>query len=85
MSHQVVVYSTPFCSHCLSARMLLESRGIDFEDINVMMTPGARQEMEQRSGRRTVPQIFIDGEHIGGNEELRKLDVTGDLNVKLGL
>jgi glutaredoxin 3 len=65
--------------------MLLESKGIAFEDINVMMTPGARQEMEQRSGRRTVPQIFIDGEHIGGNEELRKLDVTGDLNIKLGL
>lgn len=65
--------------------MLLDSKGIDFEDINVMMTPGARQEMEQRSGRRTVPQIFIDGEHIGGNEELRKLETSGDLDVKLGL
>lgn len=65
--------------------MLLESKDVVFEDINVMMTPGARQDMELKSGRRTVPQIFIDDEHIGGNEELRALDVAGDLNKKLGL
>ena len=65
--------------------MLLEGKGIAFEEINVLMVPGARQEMEQRSGRRTVPQIFIDGEHIGGNEELRTLDISGDLDRRLGL
>ena len=85
MSSQVVMYATPFCHHCSAARMLLEGKGIAFEETNVLMVPGARQEMEQRSGRRTVPQIFIDGEHIGGNEELRALDISGDLDRRLGL
>ena len=65
--------------------MLLEGKGVAFEEINVVMVPGARQDMEQRSGRRTVPQIFIGGEHVGGNEELRALDISGDLDRRLGL
>lgn len=71
--------------HCHAALALLESKGIDVEQINVAMVPGARAEMVEKSGRRSVPQIFIDGQHIGGNEELRALAVAGELDRRLGL
>ena len=71
--------------HCHAALALLERKGVDVEQINVAMVPGARAEMVEKSGRRSVPQIFIDGQHIGGNEELRALAVAGELDRRLGL
>ena len=71
--------------HCHAALALLESKGVDVEQINVAMVPGARAEMIEKSGRRSVPQVFIDGQHIGGNEELRALAVAGELDRRLGL
>lgn len=85
MPARILIYTSPFCMHCHAALALLERKGVDVEQINVAMVPGARAEMVERSGRRSVPQIFIDGEHIGGNDELRALDVSGELDRRLGL
>lgn len=71
--------------HCHAALALLAHKGADVEQIDVTMVPGAREEMVQKSGRRTVPQIFINGEHVGGNEDLRALDIAGELDNRLGL
>jgi glutaredoxin 3 len=81
---KVEIYTTPFCPYCVRAKMLLKRKGIDFDEIDVTMVPGARDEMVNRSGgRRTVPQIFIDGDGIGGSDELHLLDSQGALDRKL--
>src|SRR5260370_32901962 len=64
---EVEIYTTMFCPFCSRARALLERKGVDFTEIDIMEEPGRRDEMIRRAGgRRTVPQIFINGEHIGG-------------------
>lgn len=73
------IYGTEFCSYCAAARMLLKSRGLPYNDIKISNDPEARREMEQRSGRRSVPQIFIGGQPIGGFDELCELDESGEL------
>jgi glutaredoxin 3 len=81
---KIEIYTTPFCPFCVRAKALLKRKGIDFEEIDVTMVPGAREEMLERSGgRRTVPQIFIDGDGIGGSDELHVLESQGDLDRKL--
>ena len=78
---RVVVYSQPFCGYCSAAKRLLTAKGAPFTEINVMLEAGRRDEMIQRSGgRRTVPQIFIDGRHIGGYDDLSALDKAGELD-----
>jgi glutaredoxin 3 len=82
---KVELYTTQFCPYCTRARALLDRKGVAFTDINILDQPARRAEMIQRAGGRTsVPQIFIDGEHIGGSDELVALDHTGELDVKLG-
>jgi len=81
----VVMYSTRFCPYCLRAKDLLEHKGIEFDVISVDSDNVKRQEMMQLSGRSSVPQIFIDDDHIGGCDELYALDATGGLDSKLGL
>lgn len=81
---RIEVYGTEFCSFCAAARMLLERKGVAYEDISVSGDPAKRAEMQQRSGRRTVPQIFIDGRPIGGFDELRALEASGELDALLG-
>lgn len=77
----VELYTTPFCPYCHRAKALLKRKGIAFKEIDVTMVPGARDEMVKRSdGRRTVPQIFIDGRGIGGSDELYELDSDGALD-----
>jgi glutaredoxin 3 len=66
------------------AKALLEKKGANFEEIDVLMDRGAREEMEQKSGRRTVPQIFIGEEHVGGSDDLHELDRDGALDPLLG-
>jgi glutaredoxin 3 len=77
---QVVMYSSDWCGYCARARRLLEGKGIAFEEIDVDVVPGARQEMEARCGRDTVPQIFIGASHVGGCEELHALEAAGRLD-----
>ncbi len=80
------MYTTMFCPYCSRARTLLERKGVDFTEIDIMEGPGRRDEMIRRAGgRRTVPQIFIDGEHIGGCDDMMALDRAGGLDKKLGL
>ena len=78
---RVVVYSTPFCGYCGAAKRLLAGKGVEVTEIDVMFDPEQRRKMmEQSGGRRTVPQIFIDGRHIGGFDDLSALEANGDLD-----
>ena len=82
---RVVVYSTPFCGYCAAAKRLLTQKGAAFTEVDVMFDPKRRLEMIERSGgRQTVPQIFIDGRHIGGYDELSTLNQRGELDPLLG-
>jgi glutaredoxin 3 len=81
---RILVYSTPFCGYCAAAKRLLTAKGAQYTEIDVMMDPERRQEMLAKSGGlRTVPQIFIDGRHIGGFDELNALDKAGGLDPLL--
>jgi glutaredoxin 3 len=80
---RIVMYSTGWCGYCAQARALLESKNVAFEEIDVDSRPGARAEMITRSGRRTVPQIFIGETHVGGCDELLELEATGGLESLL--
>lgn len=82
---RVVMYSTPWCPYCIRARMLLKKKGVAFEDIDVAGKPALRREMEESSGRHTVPQIWINGEHVGGCDDLHALDHAGQLDTKLAV
>lgn len=77
---RVEVYTTAMCPYCVRAKRLLAARGIAYEEIDVGADAELRAEVVERSGgRRTVPQIFIDGEAIGGYDELAALDAAGKL------
>ena len=82
---EVIIYSTPFCPYCLRAKLLLEKKNISFKEIGVMGKPDKRREMESLSGGFTVPQIFINGDPIGGSDELVELEKSGKLNSLLGM
>lgn len=83
---RVEIYSTLFCPYCARAKSLLAKKGVDFINIDVIEDTSRRAEMVERSGgRQTVPQIFIDGEHIGGSDELYALERAGGLDAKLGI
>ena len=81
---KVEIYSTMFCPYCARARALLQRKGIAFTEIDLLEEPRRRDEMIRRSGRTSVPQIFINGEHIGGSDELAALERAGKLDAKLG-
>ena len=80
---KVQVYATGWCPYCARARQLLNSKGVEIEEIDVDARPGARAEMIARSGRRTVPQIFINQTHIGGCDDLIALNDRGGLDPLL--
>jgi len=81
---KVEVYSSMLCGFCYRAKKLLEQKGVDFTDIDVLASPRRRAEMVERSGGRTsVPQIFIDGRHIGGCDELYALEASHKLDEML--
>ncbi len=81
---QVEIYTTPICGYCALAKRLLTRKGIAFTEYDVMADPALRAEMTERSrGRRTVPQIFIDGAPIGGSDELHALERAGRLDRML--
>jgi glutaredoxin 3 len=80
---EVIIYSTAFCPYCVRARMLLDSKAATYHEIRVDLEPQHRREMEQKSARTSVPQIFIDDLHIGGFTELYALECNGDLDLLL--
>jgi len=78
---KVEVYSTQYCPFCTRAKALLKNKGVDFLEIDVTNDPAGREKMvELAGGRRTVPEIFINGKIIGGFDELRALDLAGKLD-----
>ena len=83
---EVELYTTMYCPYCTRARALLKRKNVAFVDIDIAEQPGRRTEMIRRAGgRSTVPQIFINGEHIGGCDDLVALDRAGGLDAKLGI
>jgi glutaredoxin 3 len=82
MAH-VTIYTRPFCGYCSRAVNVLEQKGADFTEIEAGMDPAKRQEMMQRSGRSTFPQIFVGDQHIGGCDDMLALDREGKLDPML--
>ncbi len=83
---EIEIYTTPFCPFCLWAKKLLDKKGVPYTEIDVTMKSGVRQEMIERAGgNRKVPQIFVDGAHIGDCDEIQALETAGELDVKLGI
>jgi glutaredoxin 3 len=80
----VTMYATSWCPYCDRARRLLAQKGVAFEEIDVESAPEKRAEMQNRSGRRSVPQIFIGDRHVGGSDDLQALEVAGKLDALLG-
>lgn len=82
----VLIYSKSTCPYCRRAKALLASKGISFEEVDLLDHPERRAEMiERASGRTTVPQIFIDGAGVGGCDDIHALDARGRLDAMLGL
>ena len=78
-----LMYVTDWCPYCDRARSLLADKGVTVLEIDVDAVPGAREEMRARSGRDTVPQIFIGESHVGGSDDLQALDADGRLDSLL--
>ena len=81
----VVLYGTRFCSFCIAARRLLDEKGITFEDISVDTDLDLRMEVMEKSGQRTVPQIWVGSTHVGGYSDLQALEISGDLDELLSI
>lgn len=80
---KVTMYSTRFCPYCMAARQLLEMKSVEYDDIAVDGAPEMRAEMMTKSGRHTVPQIWIGNTHIGGFDEISRLEHQGELDTLL--
>jgi len=80
MSAPVVMYTTGWCPYCARARTLLAGKGASVQEFDVEAQPEKRAEMQTRSGRRTVPQIFIGDQHVGGCDDLQALEDAGSLD-----
>ena len=80
---KIEIYTTPFCGYCARAKSLLDSKGADYEETDVMMDDKKRTEMRARANRTTVPQIFINGQHVGGSDDLAALEQAGKLDALL--
>jgi glutaredoxin 3 len=84
MTAKVEIYSSPFCGYCARAKALLSRKGVDYVDLDIYADGGLREQMVARAGgRTTVPQIFIDGRHVGGCDDIHALDAAGRLDPLL--
>jgi glutaredoxin 3 len=84
MTAKIEIYTSPFCGYCARAKALLERKGVTYIEFDVLERPSLREEMTRRAkGGTTVPQIFIDGRHIGGCDEMHALDAAGGLDPLL--
>lgn len=79
----IEIYTKPYCPYCERAKALLDSKGAEYKEIVASNDPALRKEMNERSGRATYPQIFIDGLHVGGCDDLVSLDSRGGLDPLL--
>ncbi|MEE4184952.1 MAG: glutaredoxin 3 [Gammaproteobacteria bacterium] len=84
-SATVIVYTTAWCGYCAAAKRLLNSKQVTFEEIAVDGNAELRAEIAERSGRHTVPQIFIDGRSVGGYDDIAALNASGELDRLLGI
>jgi len=82
---QVLMYTTAICPYCVRAKMLLQRKGVEYEERRIEGSRELMREMLERSQRRTVPQIFIGDFHVGGFDDLAELDVEGRLDELLGI
>lgn len=82
---KVEMYTKAMCPYCIRAKALLKSKGVEIIDIPAAMNRDKRREMNDRSGRNTFPQIFIDDKHVGGSDDLSALERSGQLDKMLGL
>ena len=81
---KVEIYTKAFCGYCARAKRLLDAKGVDYEEYDITLGGPKRAEMLQRAnGRTTVPQIFVDGRHIGGSDDLHELERDGRLDPLL--
>jgi len=86
MHAHVLMYSSGVCPYCIMAERLLKAKGVDtIEKIRIDLEPQLRNEMMQKTGRRTVPQIYIGDTHVGGFDDLNALDRAGKLDALLGI
>jgi glutaredoxin 3 len=83
MMPEVLIYTTNICPYCVMAKRLLDKKGVKYTEINVDSKPGLREEMMQRTKRRTVPQIYIGDFHVGGCDDLYELDRKNQLDALL--
>lgn len=81
--NRILMYATSWCPYCQGAKRLLSGKGKEWEEIDLDQHPERRSEMIERSGRRTVPQIWIGERHVGGFDELRALEASGELDALL--
>lgn len=80
---EVVIYTTRFCPYCIRAKQLLDSKQVSYQEIAVDADPELRRQMAERAGRTSVPQIWINGTHVGGCDDLYALDRQGKLDALL--
>jgi glutaredoxin 3 len=83
MSKRVTMYATGYCPYCTMAERLLRAKGVEIDKIRVDLEPQRRQEMMERTQRRTVPQIYVGDVHVGGYDDLSALDRAGKLDPLL--
>ncbi len=80
----VTIYTTPTCPYCIAAKALLKGKGVTFSEISIEGDRSAAAALAGRTGRRTVPQIFVGASHVGGFDDLRALEDAGGLDALLG-
>lgn len=80
---KIIIYTAKLCPYCTMAKRLFDTKGVSYSEVNVDSKPGLRQEMMQQTKRRTVPQIFIGKFHVGGFDDLHKLEVQNKLDPLL--
>lgn len=80
---KILIYSANLCPYCTMAKRLFDKKGVSYSEINIDSKPGLRQEMMQKTRRRTVPQIYIDELHVGGFEDLHALEMSNALDPLL--
>lgn len=80
---EILIYTSNFCPYCMMAKRLLDNKGASYKELNVDMTPGLREEMMEKTNRRTVPQIYIGELHVGGFDDLYTLEREKKLDALL--
>ncbi len=83
--NNIEIYTKSYCPFCRNAKTLLDSKGLSYREIEISSSSALQQEMQDRSGRRTVPQVFINNRHIGGSDDLAAADANGILDELISL